>query len=149
MGKRIDSGQALDAYKAMLALSIHTARSVDAALRDLVKLRASQLNGCAFCIDMHWKEARKRGESEARLYGLDAWQQSSACSARERAALAWTEAVTRLDHGRVDDAVYAQAQSQFSKDELAELTYLIVAINGWNRLFIAFRIEPGAPLPQL
>lgn len=147
---RMDFGVAIDAYKANLALTRHCeTTALEHNLRTLVKLRASQVNGCAFCIDMHWKEARSGGESEARLYGLDAWRENPIYTPKERAVLAWTEAVTRLDRGHVDDAVYQLARAELSERDLAELTYLIVAINGWNRLCIALRIEPGAALPKL
>jgi AhpD family alkylhydroperoxidase len=112
-------------------------------LLELVKLRASQINGCAHCIDMHSKELRADGESEQRLYLLDAWEESPFYSERERAALAWTEALTLVTEGHVPDAVYAQARAQFSEEELANLTLAVVAINGANRLNIAFRTVPG------
>jgi AhpD family alkylhydroperoxidase len=113
-------------------------------LLELVKLRASQINGCAHCIDMHTKELRAAGESEQRLYLLDAWRESPFYSARERAALAWTEALTLVTEGHVPDEVYAQARGQFGEEELANLTLAIVAINGANRLNIAFRTVPGS-----
>ena len=99
-------------------------------LLDMVYLRASQLNGCAYCIDMHWRDLRAQGESEQRLYGLDAWEKSPYHTERERAALAWTEAVTRLEHRNVPDAVFEEARRHFSEKELADLTLAIVAING-------------------
>jgi AhpD family alkylhydroperoxidase len=113
-------------------------------LLELVKLRASQINGCAHCIDMHSKELRANGESEQRLYLLNAWQESPFYSERERAALAWTEALTLVTNGRVLDDVYELARAQFSEEELANLTVAIVAINGANRLNIAFRTVPGS-----
>ena len=113
-------------------------------LLELVKLRASQINGCAHCIDMHSKELRAAGESEQRLYLLDAWEESPFYSERERAALAWTEALTRITEGHAPDAVYAQVRAQFSEEELANLTLAIIAINGANRLNIALRTVPGA-----
>ncbi len=113
-------------------------------LLELVKLRASQINGCAHCIDMHTKELRKAGESEQRLYLLNAWRESPFYSARERAALAWTEALTLITQGHVPDAVYEQARQEFDEQELANLTLAIVAINGANRLNIAFRTVPGS-----
>src|SRR5687768_15420518 len=116
---------------------------LDHSLLELVKLRASQINGCAHCIDMHTKELRADGESEQRLYLLDAWQESPFYTDRERAALAWTEAVTRVTRGHVPDEVYAQARAQFSEKELADLTLAVIAINGANRLNIAFRTVPG------
>jgi len=117
---------------------------LDHALLELVKLRASQINGCAHCIDMHTKELRAGGESEQRLYLLNAWDESPFYSERERAALAWTEALTLITHGHVPDEVYEQARAQFSEEELANLTLAIVAINGANRLNIAFRTVPGS-----
>ena len=117
---------------------------LDHTLLELVKLRASQINGCAHCIDMHTKELRAAGESEQRLYLLNAWEESPFYSARERAALAWTEAVTRIAEGHVPDAVYELARTQFDERELANLTLAIVAINGANRLNVAFRTVPGS-----
>ena len=113
-------------------------------LLELVKLRASQINGCAHCIDMHTKELRAAGESEQRLYLLNAWREAPFYSARERAALAWTEALTLITQGHVTDAVYEQARDEFDEQELANLTLAIVAINGANRLNIAFRTVPGS-----
>jgi AhpD family alkylhydroperoxidase len=113
-------------------------------LLELVKLRASQINGCAHCIDMHTKELRAAGESEQRLYLLDAWEESPFYTERERAALAWTEALTLITDGHAPDAVYEQARTQFSEEELTNLTLAIVAINGANRLNIAFRTVPGS-----
>jgi AhpD family alkylhydroperoxidase len=117
---------------------------LEPALLELVKLRASQINGCAHCIDMHTKELRADGESEQRLYLLDAWEESPFYSARERVALAWTEALTLVTDGHVPDEVYETARTQFSEEELANLSLAIVAINGANRLNIAFRTVPGS-----
>jgi AhpD family alkylhydroperoxidase len=116
---------------------------LDHSLLELVKLRASQINGCAHCIDMHTKELRVDGESEQRLYLLNAWRDSPFYSDRERAALAWTEAVTLVTEGQVPDEVYEEARAQFSEEELVNLTMAVVAINGANRLNIAFRTVPG------
>ena len=116
---------------------------LERGLLELVKLRASQINGCAHCIDMHSKELRAAGESEQRLYLLDAWRESPLYSERERAALAWTEALTLVTQGHVPDEVYEVARGQFDERELADLTLAIVAINGANRLNIAFRTVPG------
>jgi len=113
-------------------------------LLELVKLRASQINGCAHCIDMHTKELRAAGEDEQRLYLLNAWRESPFYSERERAALAWTEALTLVTDGHVPDDVYETARAQFSEAELVNLSVAIVAINGANRLNIAFRTVPGA-----
>lgn len=121
---------------------------LDHRLLELVKTRASQLNGCAFCLDMHTKDARAAGETEQRLYALSAWRETSFYTTVERAALAWTEAVTRLTgDDPVSDAVYAEVRAHFDERQLADLTLAIVAINGWNRLSIAFRKEAGAYQP--
>jgi AhpD family alkylhydroperoxidase len=116
---------------------------LERGLLELVKLRASQINGCAHCLDMHAKELRADGESEQRIYLLDAWRESPFYSDRERAALAWTEALTLVTQGHVPDDVYQAARAQFNEQELANLTLAIVAINGANRLNIAFRTVPG------
>jgi AhpD family alkylhydroperoxidase len=118
-------------------------------LLEFVKLRASQINGCAHCIDMHTKELRADGESEQRLYLLDAWREAPMYSDRERAALAWTEALTLVTEGHVSDDVYELACAQFSEQELANLTLAVVAINGANRLNIAFRTVPGNYRPAV
>ena len=112
-------------------------------LLELVKLRASLINGCAYCADMHTKVARSLGETEQRLYTVSLWSETPFFSGRERAALAWTEAVTRVSVEHVPDEVYEFARKQFSEKELVDLTLAIVAINGWNRLAIAFRTVPG------
>jgi AhpD family alkylhydroperoxidase len=142
------SRHAPEAYKAMLGLEKYLSNSsIEKPLRELVKLRASQLNGCAYCIDMHWKDARAGGETEQRLYGLDAWEESPYYTDRERAALAWTEAVTRVADAHVPDAVYDHARSQFSEQEMVDLTYAVATINAWNRLAIAMRSVPGTYNP--
>ena len=112
-------------------------------LIDLVKMRASQINGCAYCLDMHSKDARAAGETEQRLYLLSAWREAPFYSDRERAALEWTEAMTLLTEGHVPDAVYATAREHFSEAELVDLSLAVVAINGWNRLMVGFRGEAG------
>ncbi|HET9792825.1 MAG TPA: carboxymuconolactone decarboxylase family protein [Thermoanaerobaculia bacterium] len=148
METRIDySKVASGAVNAMLGIEKYLTRcGLDRKLLNLVYLRASQINGCAYCLDMHWKDLRAEGEDEQRLYGLDAWRESPYYSDRERAALAWTEAVTRLsDH--VPDAVFEEARRHFDEKELADLTLGIVAINGWNRLNIAFRSPAGTYQP--
>jgi AhpD family alkylhydroperoxidase len=117
---------------------------LDHRLLNLVYLRASQINGCAYCIDMHWKDLRAEEVSEQQLYMLDAWREWPEYSDRERAALEWTEAVTRLRDGDVPDAVYEQARTQFSDEELANLTLAVCAINSWNRLNVAFRRKAGS-----
>ncbi len=149
MKPRIDpSRHAPDAYKAMLAMEKYLASSsIEKPLRELVKLRASQINGCAYCIDMHWKDARAGGETEQRLYGLDAWEESPYYTDRERAALAWTDAVTRVADTHVPDAVYEHARSQFSEQELVDLTFAVAAIKAWNRQAIALRSVPGTYKP--
>jgi AhpD family alkylhydroperoxidase len=149
METRIDPRKAApEVFRAMLELeSAVRATGLDTNLLDLIRLRASQINGCAFCIDVHSKDLRAEGESEERLYLLDAWRESPFYNDRERAALAWTEAVTLISHGHVPDEVYAQARQQFSDEELAKLTLAIVAINGWNRFGISFRAVPGTYQP--
>jgi AhpD family alkylhydroperoxidase len=121
--------------------------TLDAALLHLVRLRASQLNGCAYCLDMHWKDLRAIGENEQRLYSLDAWRECPYYSERERAALEWTEAVTHIADGHAPDAVYERVRTQFSDRELADLTLAIAQINAWNRLSIAARLVPGKYQP--
>lgn len=134
-----------EGYRAMSALENYAKSSgLEPALLELVRLRASQINGCAYCIDMHTKDARARGETEQRLYGLTAWQESPFYTERERAALAWTETVTRIADTHVPDSAYEQAREQFSEKELVDLTFAIVAINGWNRLAVSFRTVPGS-----
>ena len=149
MEQRLDYAKtAPGVVNAMLGLGKYLAKSgLDKKLLDLVCLRASQINGCAYCIDMHWKDLRAAGEDEQRLYGLDSWSESPYYSERERAALEWTEAVTRLSDGHVPDGVFAQARSTFSEKELADLTLAIVAINGFNRLNVAFRTPAGSYQP--
>ncbi len=135
-------------YKAMLGLENYVNNcGLEPVLLDLVRLRASQINGCAFCIDMHAKDLRAAGESEQRVYMLDAWRESPFYSDRERAALAWTEAVTLITAEHVPDEVYEQARQHFSEEELANLTLAIIAINGWNRLNVSFRTVPGGYQP--
>jgi AhpD family alkylhydroperoxidase len=134
-----------DAIKAMLALSASVAKlGLEPALLELVKLRASQINGCAFCIDMHATDARKGGETERRLYAVSAWRETPFFTPRERAALAWTEAVTQISTVGAPDAAYEALSAQFTDKERMDLTLAIAAINGWNRLAIAFRKMPDA-----
>ena len=133
----------------MLALEEYVRSSgIDPTLLHLVKVRASFLNGCAYCIDMHTKDARAAGETEHRLYALAAWRDTPFFTARERAALAWTDAVPRLGPDGGADEVYETARAQFQEAELVRLTLAIVAINGWNRLSIAFRPEVGGYQPN-
>ncbi|HEX4306897.1 MAG TPA: carboxymuconolactone decarboxylase family protein [Solirubrobacterales bacterium] len=120
---------------------------LDPTIHELVALRASQLNGCAFCIDMHWLDARADGEGEARLYGLDAWRESPLYDDRERAALGLCEAVTSIDREGVPDAVWAEARAHFEESELAQLLCAIAATNTWNRLQVATRALPGNYAP--
>ncbi|HEX7968470.1 MAG TPA: carboxymuconolactone decarboxylase family protein [Stellaceae bacterium] len=129
-----------DAVKALRGVETYVRGcGLDRALLELVKTRASQINGCAFCIDMHTKDARAAGESEQRLYALPAWREAPFYTDRERAALAWTEAVTRLADGPVPDALYEELRGHFSEKEAVDLTMAVIAINGWNRLAATFR----------
>ena len=133
---------------AMLGLGKYLHKSgLDTKLIDLINLRVSQINGCACCIDMHWKDLRAAGETEQRLYGLDAWRESSYYTDEERAVLGWAEAVTRLTAGNVPDEVFEEAKRHFNDQQLADLTLAVVAINGWNRLNIAFHTTPGTYTP--
>jgi AhpD family alkylhydroperoxidase len=125
------------------------ASGLEHSLLELVKMRASQINGCAYCLDMHSKDARAAGEAEQRLYLLDAWRETSLYSERERAALAWTEAVTLVAEGHVPDDAYDEASKQFTEQELVALTLAIAAVNSWNRLNIAFRMEGGSYRPGM
>ena len=131
-------------YEAMDALDQYLARcGLERALLYLVQLRASQINGCAYCLDMHWKDLRAVGEDEQRLYSLDAWRETPYYSERERAALAWAEAVTLVAEGQVPQRDYEDVRPYFSEKELSDLTLAIASINAWNRLSIAFRTLPG------
>jgi AhpD family alkylhydroperoxidase len=134
------------AYKAMLNLEMYIRQSsgLEHSLIGLIKTRASQINGCAFCIDMHTKDARAAGETEQRLYALNAWRETPFYTDRERAALAWTEAITLIADGHAPDDVYEEVRQRFTEEELVNLTLAIVTINGWNRLSIAFRALPGS-----
>lgn len=133
-----------DAYKAMSGLEAYLhGCGLEAGLLHLIKLRASQINGCAFCLDMHSKDLRAIGETEQRLYTLDAWRECPWFTDRERAALAWTEALTLITQGHVPDAVYEEARKQFNEKELSDLSIAITTINAWNRLSIASRTPPG------
>jgi AhpD family alkylhydroperoxidase len=120
---------------------------LEQSLLHLIKLRASQINGCAYCLDMHWKDLRAIGENEQRLYSLDAWRECPYYTDRERAALAWTEAVTLITNGHVPDSVYEEVRPHFTEKELADLTLAVAAINSWNRLSISARTVPGAYQP--
>ncbi len=145
MKPRIDYRKAApDAFKAMLDLEASVHRGgLEKCLIELVKMRASQINGCGYCLDMHSKDARAAGETEQRLYVLPAWREAPFYSARERAALAWTEAVTLVATHGLPDELYAQVREEFDEKSLVELTLAIIAINGWNRMAIAFRADVG------
>ncbi len=132
----------LGAMKALFGLNNYIRKGkIDLKLAHLVEFRVSQINGCAYCLDMHWKDAVSHGESEQRLYGLSAWRESPYYDDRERAALAWAEAVTK---SRVPDDVYSEAESQFTDEELIDLTIIITTVNTWNRLNIAFPNDVGS-----
>ena len=135
---------ASDALKAMLELEKYVHNSgLERSLYELVKTRASQINGCAYCLDMHTKDARKAGETEQRLYTLSAWRETPFYTERERAALEWTEALTLISENDVPNSLYESVRKHFEEKELVALTMAIVAINGWNRLAISFRTVPG------
>jgi AhpD family alkylhydroperoxidase len=134
--------------KAMLSIEKYLASAIEPALLHLVKLRASQMNGCAYCIDMHWKDARAGGESEQRLYGLDAWRESPYYSDQERAALAWTESLTRIAETHAPDEDFEAVRAHFDDKQLADLTWAIAAINTWNRIAISLRTTPGSYKPR-
>lgn len=144
MQARLDIGKvAPDAYKAMRDFSTYTASTgLPAGLLELVEIRASQLNGCAFCLQMHTKAAREKGESEDKITLLPAWREAPVYSARERAALAWTEAVTLVAEDHVPDEIYEASRREFSAEELVKLTMVVTIINSWNRLMVAFRVPP-------
>jgi len=138
-----------EAYRAMLALSAYGRNAgLESELVELVKVRASQINGCAYCIDMHTKDARAHRETEQRLYGLAAWRETPFFTERERAALAWTEALTLISETHAPDDVYENARQHFSELELVNLTMAIVTINSWNRLMLGFRTVPGTYEPK-
>jgi AhpD family alkylhydroperoxidase len=146
MQARIEYSQvAQGALKAMLGLETYIRRcGLERSLLELVKTRASQINGCAFCIDMHWKDARAAGETEQRLYSLSAWREAPFYTDRERAALEWTEAVTLVAETHVPDDVYDRVRAHFGEEELVNLTTAVVTINAWNRFAVSFRSVPGA-----
>ena len=145
MESRIDYSQyAQGALQGMLAIEQYIAScGIDHKLIHLLKMRASQINGCAYCIDMHSIDARAAGETEQRLYALDAWRETPFFDDRERAALAWIEAVTLLANTHVPDSVFEEARKHFSEQELVDLTYLASTINAWNRIAVSFRAVPG------
>jgi AhpD family alkylhydroperoxidase len=148
LSQRINYGQAAPgAVQAQMGLEKYTREcGLEHSLMELVKMRASQINGCAYCMDMHSQDARAAGETEQRLYTLSAWRETPFFSDRERAALAWTEAVT-LIAGGVSDEVYEAARKQFSEKELVDLTTAVITINGWNRLAISMRAQAGTYKP--
>lgn len=145
MNQRLNYSElAPDALKAMVDLEKYIVKSgLERSLYELVKTRASQLNGCAYCIDMHTKDARRAGETEQRLYALSAWKETPFFTARERAALEWTEALTLISENEVPDSLYEATRDYFDEHDMMALTFAIVAINGWNRLAISFRTVPG------
>jgi len=149
MEPRIDGMKvAPGVLEVMLEIEKYLRKSgLDRNLLNLMYLRASQINGCAYCLDMHWKDLRAAGETEQRLYGLDAWKESPYYTDRERAALAWTEAITNIQEGHVPNPVFEEVRKYFSEKEVADLTLAATAINGWNRLNIALRTVPGAYQP--
>ena len=149
MQARLDLGKApAGAYEAMAALDGYVKKSgFDPRLLHLVRMRASQINGCAYCLDMHSKDARAEGETEQRLYALDAWRETPFYSEREGAALAWTEALTLIRKTHAPDDVYEEMRQHFDAEEQVLLTAAIVAINSWNRIAIGFRAVPGAYQP--
>jgi AhpD family alkylhydroperoxidase len=145
MNARIDYYNASpDAMKAMIALEVAVGKlGLDSSLLELIKLRASQVNGCAYCVDLHTSDMRKAGETERRLSGLVVWRETPFFTARERAALAWTEALTRIADTHAPDADYAALAEQFTPAEMVAVTLAINAINGWNRVAIGFRKTPS------
>jgi AhpD family alkylhydroperoxidase len=137
-----------DLFQAMLKLSSEVEARVERQLFELVKIRASQMNGCAYCIDMHTKDARAAGETEQRIYALNAWRETPFFTDRERAALEWTEAVTRVADTHVPDDIYERVARHFKEAELVALTFAVVAINSWNRLAVSFRAPAGTYQPR-
>ncbi len=146
MTKRIDyarqSPELMKAYSAFSAAVRHSV--LDVMTRNLVQIRASQMNGCSFCLDMHVKEAKIAGERELRLYHVAIWRESDLFNAKERAALEWTEALTKLSEHGVSDAIYDEVRQVLSEKEISDLSFAVMAINGWNRLSIGFRAVPGS-----
>ncbi len=140
------SSQGLSAFRQFNAYVENC--GLERSLLELVKIRASQINGCAYCLDMHTQDARAAGETEARLYTLSAWRDTPFFNDRERAALAWTEAVTQVADGPIQDALYDDLKRSFSEKEIVDLTLAIIAINGWNRLAIPFRTPAGRYKPR-
>lgn len=148
MEQRIGYEKGGDALKAMYGLELYLAKSsIERKLLDLIKFRVSQINGCAYCLDMHSKDLRQEGETEQRLYTLDAWRETPFFTDRERAALAWAEAVTLITEGHVPDELYEETRKQFNEQEMIDLTLAVTTINSWNRISIAFRTTPGTYQP--
>lgn len=136
------------ALHAMFGLERYVNESgLEPALIELVKIRASYINGCAYCIDMHTKDARLAGETEQRIYAIPVWHETPFFTPKERAALAWTEAVTKVSETGVPDSAFEEVKAHFTQSEIVDLTMAIVAINGWNRLAVSFRTEPGTYQP--
>ena len=148
--ERLDYAKASPAgYQAMAGLERHVRNcGLEHSLLELVKTRASQINGCAYCIDMHTKDARAGGETEQRLYALSAWRETPFFTDRERAALEWTEALTLISENDVPDVLYEQVREHFSEEEIVNLSLAVIVINGWNRLAIPFRSVPGSYQPS-
>jgi AhpD family alkylhydroperoxidase len=150
MTPRFNLTSAPEPYRALAGVEAWLKNSgIEPSLLHLLKLRASQINGCAYCIDMHWKDAKAAGESDQRLYGLDAWEESPYYTDRERAAIEWFEVVTDLHDGHVPDEVYEELQKHFNEQEVIALTWAAAAINAWNRVSIASRTEPGKYKPGM
>ncbi len=145
MSQRLDyQKQSPELFKKFVEFSMLTSKStIEQSIHDLVNIRASQLNGCAFCLDMHIKEAIIHGERPLRLHHVATWRESQLFVPRERAALAWTEALTQLSPTGVADDIYERVRTQFSEKEIVDLSYDVMAINAWNRINVAFRVEPG------
>jgi len=149
MNSRVDISKYLNSGlgRAMLNLSSEVEKKLERPLLELVKIRASQINGCAFCLDMHTKDARLAGETEQRIYALNAWRETPFFTDRERAGLEWTEAVTRVADTHVPDEIHERVATQFDEGELVALTFAVVVINGWNRLAVSFRPLVGSYQP--
>jgi len=150
MNTRIDVRKYISSNltQALLKLSFESQKHLEHSLLRLVEIRASQINGCAYCLDMHTKDARAAGETEQRIYTLGAWRETPLFTDRERAALEWTEAVTLVAETRVPDDVYQKVRRQFSEEELVELTFAVIVINSWNRLNVSFRPLVGDYQPR-
>jgi AhpD family alkylhydroperoxidase len=150
MNPRIDVTKYLGSgfLRAMFSLSTEVEGRIDRRLLHLVEIRASQINGCAYCLDMHTKDARRAGETEQRIYALNAWRETPFFTDRERAALEWTEAVTRVADTHVPDQIYDRVAAQFNEADLVALTFAVIVINSWNRLSISFRPTVGTYQPK-